>query len=106
MKNRAVDPHDFDANVGLFYALCDANYFVQARAHSDALAARPLDAEKKFKAEIFSAWERAYEGRLEVAHDCLTMDIVRGILAWRRNICVLCNRKNIHPFSTYEVGAL
>ena len=65
----AADPDNFDASVGLFYALCDANHFAKARAHSDAWAARPLDPEKKFSAEILVAWERAYEGRLGAAHE-------------------------------------
>lgn len=65
----AFDPNDFSASVGLFYALCDLNKFRQAKAHIDALAARPLEPERKFQAGMLAIWVRAYEDRLGVAHD-------------------------------------
>lgn len=61
------DADDFNANVGLFYALSDLTKFKQAKTHIDALATRPLDAEKKFEIEILGVWARAYEDRLGVA---------------------------------------
>ena len=65
----AADPNDFNASVGLFYALSDLADFPAARAHIDALAARPLEPEKKFEAEIHAAWGRAFEDRLGIAQD-------------------------------------
>lgn len=61
------NPDDFNANAGLFYALCDLTEFKKAKAHIDALAARPLDPEKKFEVEILAVLARAYEDRLAVA---------------------------------------
>ena len=63
----ASDPNDFDASIGLFYALSDLTEFSQAKAHIDALAASPLDPEKKFEAEVLAIWARAYEDQLGVA---------------------------------------
>lgn len=65
----AFDPNDFNASVGLFYALCDLNKFRQAKTHIDALAARALEPEKKFQADMLAIWVRAYEARLGVAQD-------------------------------------
>lgn len=63
----AADRNDFNAGIGLFYALADLSEFAQARAHIDQLAARPLDPQQKFEAEIHAAWARAFEDRLALA---------------------------------------
>lgn len=64
-----ADQNDFSASVGLFYALCDLTDFSRAKAHIDALAARPLEPEKKFEVEILAVWARAYEDQLSMAQD-------------------------------------
>lgn len=64
-----ADPHDFSASVGLFYALSDLNEFEAAKAHIDALAAQPLEPDKKFEADMLAVWARAYEDRLGIAQD-------------------------------------
>ena len=64
-----ADPNDFSASVGLFYALSDLTEFEAAKTHVDALAARPLEPDKKFEADMLAVWARAYEDRLGIAQD-------------------------------------
>lgn len=58
------DSNDFEASVGLFYALSDLNQYTAAHRHIDKLAAHPLPPQQKFEAEIHAAWAHAFEGRL------------------------------------------
>lgn len=64
-----ADPNDYSASVGLFYALCDLTDFSQAKMHIDALAARPLDPEKKFETEMLAVWVNAYADHLGIAQN-------------------------------------
>lgn len=64
-----TDPNNFSAGVGLFFALCDLSDFASAKAHIDAWAARPLEPDEKFEAEMLAIWVSAYEDRLDIAQD-------------------------------------
>lgn len=61
------DANDFNANVGLFYALSDLTEYDAAQTHISAFAARPLPPEQKFAAEIHAAWAHAFANRLSRA---------------------------------------